>query len=65
MEHYIVVHAVSDQPIGETFQRLFNTAEDAKKFAIQVGDSYKVDYPDAKITVSEDSVRVDYQLPTG
>ena len=60
MEHYIVVHAVSDQPIGETFQRLFNTAEDAKKFAIRVADSYKVDYPDAKITVSEDSVRVDY-----
>lgn len=60
MEHYIVVHAVSDQPIGETFQRLFNTAEDAKKFAIRVADSYKVDSPDAKITVSEDSVSVDY-----
>ena len=28
MEQYIVVHTVSDQPIGETFQRLFNTAED-------------------------------------
>ena len=61
MEHYIVVHTVSDVPSVETFQRLFSTREDAKKFAIQVADSYKVDSPDAKITVGEDAVRVDYR----
>lgn len=58
MEHYIVVHTVSDEPSVETFQRLFNTAEDAKKFAIRVADSYKVESPDARITDNEDTVRV-------
>lgn len=60
MEHYIVVHTVSGEPSVETFQRLFNTAEDAKKFAIRVADSYKVESPDASITDSEDAVMVTY-----
>lgn len=60
MEHYIVIHTVSGESSVETFQRLFNTAEDAKKFAMQVADSYKVDSPDAKITDSEDTVMVSY-----
>lgn len=60
MEHYIVVHTVSDEPSVETFHRLFNTMEDAKKFAIQVAGDYKVESPEAKITDGENAVMVDY-----
>ena len=56
MEHYVVLHTVNGENNVETFSRLFDSIEDARKFALQVAESYR----GLKVTECSNAVTVTY-----